>query len=1104
MDPDVHFYSQHLSDSQDQPTPLPVSVPLPPIQLPSAPRPSLSPSVSRVFQRPANDKAPARMGGLDLSQPNSPAGYGTRGSGTSGGDSLEDEVARTRAARANRLADSSTPSSPSTHISARTPRTDFDPRDSASARSNIQSLVSAGQANLSSSGGSTPSLAMFMGATGQRRVHKVNQGMTEAEREETEKLEKEMEATRAKWGNKGAASGGENGGTPVGGMSLAALMMGGKAPSATAQRAQTLPIDAPSSQTPAEEVEAKAVSRSPPAASATHSSSPSAVSHAQDDFDAPSSPAVAAAPTGSGPSSNTATLTRLRSSSIVAERLRSAEAMAAPSQPSSPALSSGGGDKAENRRSVLDRWGRDEPNLSGVEALKSPPLGGPARSTSPKLEQQDEHKEETREEALNSAASPALIAVANKLEAAPPPVAAEEARAGDGGNLNVPLEKEVEGVKVEEDGVAPKLVHMTQTRARPTKSTPRSLPSAASPSASPAPTEDTATLFQRAQEEKKPDTEEQSRPESGGGYTKPAWSAAPIGVKQPSSSSSSAPSPAIAQNAEEAYEPKYTRGVALPGLSSSPSLRPTPSTAPSRSQTYPQPAPTSNSSPSFASPRPSVKNVASRWGAAMAAQDEEARREKEERARQIKASYGVKVGDAPGSASTSPVKTRSTPLARQEEPKREELKVLQPQTLAKPVPVVQPTPSSAPTSGRVPQPSKTVHTSPPTATSVPTSKETKSRSALLTLLSSAPPTAHLPSPPHTLDLSVFLLNPPPSNPSRHPLEHNFMLFRNEILGVVYRYTLEGEEEVRSKVWVWKGDQAEEGEKTQELIGRLREKTGVREEDVVEVRYRQESPDFGEAFEGQVTVCRGNRDEFDHLAQRIFSVQAHDGVVYVEEAEISCRSLSSAFSTVFSSPSSSPSSVYAWLGEFSPPSERQAACEFAEAIADGREVEVFEEGEESALFWHGLEGLEYASAYYWRYRPDLSPYLRPSVLHFPSSSSDPVLSPSLTLSPIEISLIDAPGYEIWVVIPSLADAKKGTKKEELKRALAAAQEVAGAWKERATGAEGKTPVHVIAFPSLLPRDLPFLSRQLDFSALNAGEQPKKMNVFTVEEAKEEFM
>lgn len=45
---------------------------------------------------------------------------------------------------------------------------------------------------------------------------------------------------------------------------------------------------------------------------------------------------------------------------------------------------------------------------------------------------------------------------------------------------------------------------------------------------------------------------------------------------------------------------------------------------------------------------------------------------------------------------------------------------------------------------------------------------------------------------------------------------------------------------------------------------------------------------------------------------------------------------------------------------------------------------------------------------------------------------------------------------------------------------------------------------LSFPSLIPRDLPFLSRQLDFAPLNDGSLPSKVNVYTADEAKETWL
>ncbi|BGP18604.1 hypothetical protein JCM10213v2_006670 [Rhodosporidiobolus nylandii] len=1083
MDPDPSFYAQHLSQPS---TPLkhdPESAPSSPFVPPTlaSPRPSLSPSVSRVFTRPQLDKAPSMNGGLDLSQP---------------------DIARARAERASRLSRQNALHSPSSG----------DNGETLSARQNILNLVQAGQMN-AKEGGSTPSLASFMGGGAQRRVHKVNSGMTEQEREETERLEKEMAQTRARWGNKSA----EGSGPPSGGMSLAALMKGetggaSPAPSSPAAR-RWQPSSASVEQSPAaapapatEEpappsppkpatplVEAKLVSRSIPESSAQSDELPSppvaappptaATAPTEFGFPATSSPPSASPPldTASRPISAGAadTLTRLRSKSIVAERLKwgesksSSDVANAPSAPSSPVI--GRTSAADKRRSVLERWGRDQPNEPdqppgspvAPAALRSPPPF-PVETSRPPA------PEERREQALRTPASPAMIGVAEVEQVDVAPTKAEGEKA------------------VEEEGVVPKLVHITASSARPAKSTPRTLSSAAST----ANASSTSSRSFAAEEQPAGDKK---------GYAKPTWSAAPIGVKPASSASS----PALAASAEEEPQElgrKHTRGVALPGLSSAPAFRPVPAGSPSIPAAASAPAEIPASPARASGGTSGVRALAMRWGQ-QKDEDDEAKREKEERQKALKASYGVRVGvETP----RSPVKQRTweaPPPEKQDEAKRADSEQVVFRSAAselakpkpKPVPVVTPTPE--PFSAPVPAPAVFAAPAPPppsgaksavlSASSAAASKD--NASFLLSLLSAQPPSPSLPAGAQTASLDVFRLNAFSDAAATEPIDHNYMLHSNEILGIVWR-SMEGE----ARTWVWRGRDAQETNGTSEMVDRLERKMGAKP---VEVRQGKEPADLGQAFEGQVTICRrvdptvgnsqGDRRDFDHLSKRLYSVSSHDGVVFVDELDIAARSLCSGFCTTFST----VGEVFAWLGEGSTDAERQACCEWAEGLADGRAVTVLEEGEETALFWHELDGGEYAGAYYWRHRP-LHPSSPASVLSF--SAAKPVLVPSLRLSTSSVTLIDGGFAELWVVVPADARAKK----DEIAKALAAAETLAYSWEDR--GFEARTPFHVITFPSLIPRDLPFLSRALDFAPLNAGERPTKMHVYTPEEAREELL
>ncbi|TNY23317.1 hypothetical protein DMC30DRAFT_444549 [Rhodotorula diobovata] len=1014
MDLDPTLYSPHNDTPPRSPSPPAASTPLPPVTLPSAPRPSVSPSVSRVFQKKQSDSPPTMSGGLDLSVPPSPRGG--RGQESSLRVGPQDDA-----------------------------------RDTASARDNILNLVSAGQRALGSpSSFSTPSLAMFMGGGAQRRTHRVGTGMTEQEKEETERLEREMAATRAKWGDKGAQAADAE--PPRGGMSLADLMKGGKSDSTSspvaakvAQRFQpetsrdTSAGSAAPAQTSVEEpaaqqplVEAKNVSRSPPAAEVpapektTSAPVPTAESrspHAAASAEPETATLPRSASFGLGAGN---TLTRLQSSNIVADRLKWTEAMAQPGSADAPPAAAAAPPSPEKRRSVLERWGRDEPN-SATPASPSRQRSFVFDAGAP--------REELRK-------SPEVL----------------------------------DGAKGHEKATSP----------------------AAAPASSP-PLE--------------------TAPAAKAGYTKPTWSAAPIGVKDPSKPLSPPP----VEDEPTSPEVRHTRGVALPGLSSAPASKPVPSPsarpAPLASPSAPPESPVrtrTTSTPTAAamaeppaSPggRPSVRAAAMRWGQTAA----QSAAEKSEALQALKASYGVKVVPARG-------QTMPAPGSLQQQQKRSEFDV-PPKSKSVEVPApapalsfarekkaVEPAPAPAPAPASVasPAPLKPSPSAAPTPKAAPAASPASAKPAARTLVDDvvsavlAPrDVAHLP-PGETLSLDIFHLNSPSDDP--HPIDHNHMLFSSEVVGIVYRAAApagadEDEDAVLTRTWVWRGRDAQPTPRTEERIARLAEKTGTRP---VEVQAGKEGAELAEAFAGQLTVCRGRRDDFDHLAAHMFLVQSHDGAAFVEEADVSIRTLCSGYATVFSS----LGEVYAWLGEGSTDLERHTACEFAESLADGRSVAVLAEGEETALFWHQLAadaGAEYASAHYWRYR-SIHPQTASLVRFSPSGSTPFSLVPSLELSPSHVSLLDGGFAEHWVVVP---EAVLADKKGDVELALEAAEKLSAKWEERGFGA--RTPFHVLLTPSLIPRDLPFLSRSLDFSPLNDGAAtPRKMRVYTAQEAREELL
>ncbi|GAA5954916.1 hypothetical protein JCM8115_005567 [Rhodotorula mucilaginosa] len=1042
MDFDPALFAAANADSADrqQEPRAPVASPLPAISLPAAPRPSLSPAASRVFDRKqATDNPPRMNSGLDLSRPVSPRA------------TSNDSRSQSGAANTNN---------------------DDDARDTASIRQNILNLVHNGQAHPSAGGGTT-SLAQMMGASGQKRTHRVNTGMTEQEREETERLEREMAATRAKWAAKNPPS--SNGGAqgpPTGGLSLASLLTG----KTTTNRAATAPAvmepshdndaaKSPAESAPTEPARRFAASPEPTTATAaSQSEEPSAAS------------SLPPPPPPDQPQSSTRkphdTLTRLQSSNIVSDRLRWSEQIQnradEPQQEGTPTTSVP--PSPEKRRSVLERWGRDEPSADANAAG-----GGSAVPSSPTAVR-------TRPKSIFDAPAPSSQ-----------PFSALSEKPSDSDK------------KEDASAAAPKLQHITKDRARPTKSTARS-------GTAPANFDSPTPASLKTETAPVDDAPAPSRLESGMGTTqseqqqqqgtKPAWQGAPIAAKATSKP------PAEVQVDESSQQPaaRHTRGVALPGMSASTAVpnaqatrtapspfAPAPTTetaksAPTQAQATPPASPSKSSG--AAAGVSSVRAAAMRWGQQA---DTAAEEERKATLAALKASYGVKVD-----SSNAPVRQATMPNPAPARQQQEESVVAptQPQK-SKSVDVASSRPASSaplemtPSASAKPESDKAPNNVRPdlrVSTGPSTLPAPRPSNDIVQLVLSQPEPYHLP-PGETLSLDVFHLNSPTDDPN--PIDHNHVLHATEILGIVHRAEDGETGGVSTHVWVWKGDEARETKRTDERIIRLEDKTGV---EAVEVEYRHEPPALAEAFAGQLTICRGPRESFDHLARRMFSVQSHDGVIYVEEVPVASRSLCSGYSTTFSA----LGEVYAWLGEGSLEAERRACCEFAEAIADGRTVTVLPEGEETAMFWHHLpDDNEYASAQYWRRRPSCPE--RTTVIRVDAAGSSPfALVPEGSVPTDAVSIIDGGSAEHWVVVPESVKARKA----EIKTALDAAQKLSEAWKQR--GFASRTPYHLIAFPSLVPRDLAFLSRSFDLDALNRPKRPTKMHIFTAAEARSELL
>lgn len=125
----------------------------------------------------------------------------------------------------------------------------------------------------------------------------------------------------------------------------------------------------------------------------------------------------------------------------------------------------------------------------------------------------------------------------------------------------------------------------------------------------------------------------------------------------------------------------------------------------------------------------------------------------------------------------------------------------------------------------------------------------------------------------TLDLEVYSLD---ANGDQL-LDHNHVVYAEEGLAIVHRFSVGSIEQV--KLFVWKGEEYRERPGAQTVIDSLSTRLGVAP---IAVAQRHEPRELAEAFGDQFTICAGSREHFSHLETSIYSVRSADGVVFVEE------------------------------------------------------------------------------------------------------------------------------------------------------------------------------------------------------------------------------
>lgn len=785
--------------------------------------------------------------------------------------------------------------------------------------------------------------------------------------------------------------------------------------------------------TKAVEVEAKIISRSPP------SSIPNLASRSPIKLQQNLNPEAIApkmAPTAS--------LTRLQSSNIVADRLKWSEekegSVGSKEAEASPAKTSA----AVKRRSVLERWGRDEPNVAS--ALSSAP-SSPAKQLT------------TEEKSLTGIR---------------------------GGEFS-------KGLGALPTSAGPALVHFN--RAKPPRSTPRAAAEQApisvpapdaftiSPSSStldiPSATVDSSSRFDSTLKDSESwtDTPLSDEPTSNAR----GWSGPPITVKPTTNRQTSW------TTRKEIPQPKYSPGVALPGMvpAKKTSEDPTMSRLIASQYETTRGVQDIDTSSRYKEPeRPTAMQVASSFSQAQPSTSIPFPSATNPWVASTTKDLAVPFPTSSSRPSTPPTATRARPtsisisrLAKvelEDGPRSPGGSLVRDKIAAW---------GSA-------SPSKSLSRAASRSTSIDMTYKPSLYEANLGLKRKSS-TPYL-SGSATSSSGVFSLDLSSDVPIE--LDYGGVLYETETIVAVKR-----SHGSATEIYVWVGSTSkydlENGGAFQSLHKQYRIEPTV-------VRQGSEPLELLTGLVAPLVIRKGRRSVYDKQQERLYRVEARvetitpsGGGLVLDERHLAAESLCSGFSNVIAC----NGDVYVWRGKGSLPTERAAAEAYAREVAEGRPVTIVEEGKEPSHFWFPLGNTQkYASANHWRFRP-LVAHRHPTTLYrVDSSSSSPTRQNfSDPPSPSSITLIDA-GLEKIVLVPQGATDRKA----EIAIALETASQTSLRWKSR--GLPFRPPTHVLVFPTLLPLDYLHISGCADLARLNAGVNPTKMQIYDVSEARKELV
>ncbi|PWN19721.1 hypothetical protein BCV69DRAFT_283827 [Microstroma glucosiphilum] len=327
-----------------------------------------------------------------------------------------------------------------------------------------------------------------------------------------------------------------------------------------------------------------------------------------------------------------------------------------------------------------------------------------------------------------------------------------------------------------------------------------------------------------------------------------------------------------------------------------------------------------------------------------------------------------------------------------------------------------------------------------------------------------------------------------------------ILYETETLAVVHRFRSSSSgQTVATKLYARAGHQASSSSQVAQKLSDLARRYST---SVIDARQGREDTGLVRALGGKVETRQGSRRGWDKSNSLMWRVQEQDGVIFIDQVDLSTSNLCSAYSYLLSI----VGNLFVWYGKGSTALEREIVSAHArEIFGPSSRISEQEEGAEDKSFWNFLSKSEgYAQAWHFRHRnvlPELS--AAPRLFHV---SDNDVREHEGAFTAIDvahegIAVLVLPA-EVYLLVGK--DAR--SRRREIALGLSCAEHLGKAVVARRLPDLPSLPVHALIYPTLEPRDLVASLRYWEEGRAGnpSATTARRINIVSLATAKKELL